>query len=431
MQVTVSKQPKSVVRVTIELAPAEMKPYLDRAAETLSKTYKIEGFRPGKASLGIVQQKIGAGPVWEEAAEHAVRASFVQAVREHQLSTVGAPNISVHKLAPENPFVFHADVAIMPEVTLGDYRHLTSKPKPKPVTDEQVQQSLEQLRDMFAKDEPVESSAERGHKVEVDFTLTANGAPVEGGSSTNHPVVIGSNQFIPGFEDQLVGLKAGDQKEFTLPFPKNYGNKTLAGQTGTFKVTTKKVFRIDKPALDDAFAQQASRSKTLDELKSQIRENLRQEADHEADRDFERALIDELIGLTKFTELPELMVNAELDKMLAEMKEEVERRGMKYEDYLSSIKKNDAELRQEFMAHATRRVKSALLLRSIAKAERIEPSADEIRAEIDQALKTYASYPELKSQIESEDYRDFAKVMLTNRQVMAKIKAWANPSPTA
>ncbi len=427
MNVTVAKLPKSAVKLTIELTTEDMRPYLERVAEVLSLEHKVEGFRPGKASLGMVLQKLGAQAVWEVAGELAVRKSYPAAVREHQLQTVGAPNISVHKLAPDNPFIYHAEVAVLPDMTLGEYRKLKAKARPAGVAPEKVETTLNDLRQMFATESAVDRAAQAGDKIEIDFDLSVDGRPVEGGSSKQHPIVIGSKNFIPGFEDQLVGLKRDDRKEFDLVFPKDYQNKTVAGKTGHFVVTAKAVLQINQPALDDAFAKQASKFQSLAELRKQIEQNLQTEAEHDADAAWERALLDELISRTKFSELPEVLVEHELTKMLSEIQSELERRGgLKFNDYLTSLNKTEDGLKQEFRPQAERRVKSALLLRAIATAEKIEATKSEIDQEVAQALTTYAQQPELKAQIENDDYRDFARVMLTNRQVVAKLKAWAS-----
>lgn len=426
MNVTVAKLPKSSVKLTIELSIDDMQPHLERAAEVLSQEHKIEGFRPGKASLGMVLQKLGAQAVWEVAGELAVRKSYSAAVKEQKIQTVGAPNISVHKLAPNNPFIYHAEVAVLPEITLGEYHKLKAKKPAVTVTPEKIEKALSDLQQMFATETPAERPAQAGDKVEIDFDLTMNGVPVEGGSSKQHPIVIGSKNFIPGFEDQLVGLKPADQKEFDLDFPKEYQNKVVAGKTGNFAVTVKAVLQINLPPLDDALAKQASKFQTLAELRRQIEKNLQEEAEQEADTTWERALIDELIGRTKWSELPEVLVEHEVTKMVSEIQGELERRGgLKFEDYLKSLNKTADGLKQDFRPQGERRVKAALLLRTIATAENIEVTKDAIDQEVTQALATYASHPEIKSQIASEDYREFAKVMLTNRQVVAKLKEWA------
>lgn len=426
MHVTVAKQPKSTLKLTVELSPVDMQPYLERAAEQLSQRHKIEGFRPGKASLGVVVQKLGPQVVWEEGAELAVRKSFGDAIRQENIPSIGQPKVSVHKLAPDNPFIYHAEVAVLPEVTLGNYKALKSKAEPAVVRPEKIEKTLEDLRQMFAKEQPADRAAQAGDKIEVDFDLFVDHVAIDGGSSKQHPITIGSGNFIPGFEEQLVGLKKGDKKEFSLPFPSDYHNSAVAGKTGTFKVEVKELMQVDLPAFDDDFAKQASKWPTLAELKKQITENLQQEAEHESDVKWERALIEELIGKTKFGDLPELLLKSELDKMIHELQSEVERQGgLKFADYLQGIKKTEENLRQELAPQAERRVKSALILRSLGKAEAVTVPPEEIDREVDQALQTYAQYPDLQAQIQSDDYRDFAEVMLTNRQVMARIKSWA------
>ncbi len=425
MNVSVEKLPKSLLKLTVELSVDEMQPYLERAAEALSKQHKIEGFRPGKASLGIVMQKLGAAAVWEQAAEIAVRKSYPEAIKQQNIQSVGSPKISVHTLAPDNPFSYQAEVATMPEIKLGEYQKVKVAKDVNPVKPEQIEKALSDLQQMFAKEAAADRPAQSGDKVEVDFALTMDGQPVEGGSSKQHPVTIGGGQFIPGFEDQLVGTKPGDHKEFDLQFPKDYHNPDVAGKTGHFAVDVKSVLQVEKPALDDAFAKQASKYQTLAELKQQIEKNLADEADQAADRKHELAIIDKLIAETKFGELPEMLIENEVHKMRHELAEEVERRGLKFPDYLQSIKKSEEDLLKEFKPQAEKRVKSALLLRAIAKAENIGVDPAEIDAEVQQALKTYEQYPDLKAQIESDDYRDFAKVMLTNRKVVGKLKAWA------
>jgi trigger factor len=427
MQITVAKQPKSTIRLNIELSTVDMQPYLDRAAETLSKQYKIEGFRPGKASVGIVTQKLGAQALWEEAAEQAVRKTFVDAVREHKLKTVGSPKITVHKLAADNPFVFHADVAVLPDVKLADYRSIKLKKDPVTVSPEKINQSIEDLRDMFAKETPVDRPAARGDKVEVDFELKRNGVPVEGGSSKNHPIIIGSGNFIPGFEDQLMGLKKGESKDFTLTFPKNYGNKQLAGQLGNFHVTVQAVFAVERPDVNDAFAKQAGKFNTVAELRSKIEETLRQEAARDADAAYERTLVEDIVKRSTYGDLPELVVNAEKDKMIHELREEVERRGgASWAEYLQGLKKSEDDLKKDFQSRAEHRVKAALLLRAVGQAEGITADQKDIDAEVQTAKKSYAQYPEFLKQIETEDYRDFVKVMLVNRKVIEKLKEWAS-----
>ncbi len=426
MQVTVEKQPKSQVKLTVELSVEQMQPYLDRAAEKLSAQYKIEGFRPGKASLGIVVQKLGAQHVWEEAAELAVRKSFVQALTDHQIKSIGQPHVSVVKLAADNPFIFTAHVAVLPEVILDDYKKYSTKVTTATVEPAKVDQAIEELRAMFATEAQADRAAVMGDKVEVDFTVTVDKVPLEGGSSKQHPVMLGSKNFIPGFEENIVGMKKDEQKTFELEFPKEYHNASVAGKKAEFAVTVRQVFAVTKPEVNDDFAKKAGTFENLAALRSQVEKNLLQEAQQAEDGKFERALLDELIKHTKFSEIPELLIDSELSKMIHELQEEVGRQGaIKWEDYLSGIKKNEEELKKEFKPQAERRVKSALIIRTIAEKENVTVEDPAVEEEVQATLKIYDSSPDLRERIDTPDYRDYVRGLLINRKVIEMIKGWA------
>ncbi|MEK7537534.1 MAG: trigger factor [Patescibacteria group bacterium] len=423
MQITVEQQLKSQVKLTIELSPDEMRPYLEKAAEALSRQLKIEGFRPGKASLGIVTQKVGAQRVWEEAAELAVRKTFVQAIREKNLPTIGQPHVHILKLAPDNPFVYAAESAVLPAITVGDYASFKAKQNPAVVTPAEVDKALEDLREMFQTEVLVDRAAKHGDKAEVDIDLSQDNVAIDGGSTKNHPIVIGSGHFIPGFEDQLVGLKKGATKSFSLPFPKEYHNQQLAGKHGNFTVTVKSVFAVTPPELNDELAKKAGKFENLPQLRRKLEENLRSEADDKEDAVFERAIMDELIARSTFGDLPDLLVNGELDKMLHELQEQVTQRGGKWEDYLTSIKKSADDLKQEFRLPAEKRVKAALLIRQIAKVENIEADPKQVEAEVASTKKMYAGQGDILKRVDSADYRDYLKSLQVNKKVIEFLKS--------
>lgn len=427
MNVSAESQPKSQMKLTVTLSVDDMQPYLQKAAEELSKEYKIEGFRPGKASLGIVVQKLGATAVWEAAAEHAVRKSFVNAILERNIQTIGRPHIHVQKLAPDNEFVYTAEIAIVPEVKLADYQALRVKKPESKVSAEETDKAMEELRDMMATETVVDRAAQTGDKVEVDFDLHIDHVAVEGGSSKQHPIRIGSKQFIPGFEENLVGMKKDEQKTFSLPFPKDYHNKDLAGKSGDFSVTMKSVFEVKKPELNDDFAKKAGRFQTVAELRAQLEKNLLSEATDKADAAYEREVIDALIAKSTFGELPAVLVENELEKMIHELQEQVmQQGGLKFEDYLKGLKKSVDDLKKEFRPQAERRVKAALLIRQVAKQEKIEATKDEVESEVQQTLTMYQGNDEILKQINTEDYRDYVRSIIVNRHVLQKLKDWAS-----
>lgn len=411
--------------MTIELSVEEMKPYLEKAAEELSQQFKIEGFRPGKASLGIVISRVGAQQVWEAASEHAIRRSFVQAIREHDVPTIGQPHIHVTKLAPENPFEFTAESAVLPEVTVGAYDSFKAKKAEVQVQSADIEKAINDLRDMFATEALVDRAAQQGDKVDIDIELYQNNVAVEGGATKGHPIVIGSGHFIPGFEDQLVGVKKDETKTFTLKFPKEYHNEKLADANGDFTVKVNGVYAITKPEVNDEFAKMAGKFANVAELHAKLEENLRTEAEEKEDSAFERAIIEELIKRSNFGDLPEMLVESELQKMVHELQEQVERQGGKWEDYLTATKKTVDTLRTEFREQAERRVKAALLIRQLAKLEHIEADPKQVEEEVASTKTMYANQPELLSRIDSEDYRDYLKSLQVNKRVVELLKAKA------
>lgn len=430
MRIDLEPHTDGQVKLTVEISPEEMQPHLERAAESLSKEHNIPGFRPGKASLGIVIQKLGAQAVWEQAAEHAVRRTFVATIKEKEIDAVGQPHIHIIKLAPDNPFVYSAHVAVIPPIAVGDYSSFQARKEAVAVQPDKVEAAIEDLRKMFATHEKVDRPATHGDRTDIDFELTVDGVPVENGAGRNHPVVIGSKQFVPGFEDNLVGLKSGEKKEFHVTFPTDYHHKPMAGKVGKFSVKMNSVYQVNTPAVDDEFAKKAGDFSNVSELRSKLEANLQQEAEEDADRKFEKQVVDELIARSRFGELPVVLINNEQEKMISELKDEVSRQGgPSFDDYLKGIKKSVDELKKELRPAAEQRVKAALLVRSIAKKENITPNPKQVEEEVTSTKRLYQESPEILQRIDSEDYREYLKSLQVNRKVVELLKSKASKEP--
>jgi trigger factor len=280
---------------------------------------------------------------------------------------------------------------------------------------------------MFAKDTKVEREAQTGDKTDIDFDLAMENVPVENGSGRNHPIVIGSKQFIPGFEEQLVGMKTGEVKSFSIEFPKEYHASHLAGKKGDFTVTVKTVYQIEKPELNDEFAKQAGKFETMTDLRTKVEANIHDEMEQAADMKFERAVVEELVGRSTFGDIPELLINNEVEKMLSELKEEVQRQsGLEFSQYLENIKKSEDDLRKEFRPQGGMRVKAALIIRTVAKAETITADDKQVEEEVQSTLKMYEGSPEIRTRIDSPDYRDYVRSLQINRKVVAFLKEKAS-----
>ncbi len=309
MQHTLQKLPKSTAQFSIELTPAEMDPYLKKAAAVLNAQTTIPGFRVGHAPQEELVRRFGALRIWEEAAVLAVPKAFAEVTQKENLQTVGSPEIEVIKLAPDNPFIFKATVALIPEVTLGALDKLKVEQKPVMITDAQVEKVLEDLRKMQTKEVVVNRAARaQGDKVVVDMQMSLDSVPLDGGQTKDHAVYLDEEYYVPGLKEKLQGMVKGETKEFKLKFPKEHYQKNLADREVDFKVTVKDVFELQPPEIDDAFAQMVGQ-KTVLELRALVRENLENETKmKEAERQ-EIALLEKLVEGAKFSDLPELLLN--------------------------------------------------------------------------------------------------------------------------
>lgn len=422
MQVTVERLPKGQAKLRFELDPIDMFPHLTVATARLSSKTAFPGFRPGKAPYDAVAKRLGEGAIWEEALEDAVRTSYVAAIKEHKLSTMGQPKVSVEKIAPGNPVEYTATVSLLPDVKLPPLDTLKAKKKVEPVKDDEVNRTIEELREVLVEEKPVDRAAALGDKVEIDVDVSVDGVSIEGGKSRKHPAVLGKGSFIPGFEDQVVGVTKGQTKEFELAFPKQYYAKHLAGKKAMFKVTVQTIAERNLPALDDIFAKKVAGVDTVDALRKKIASNLTDEHAEKAEREYEAAFITELADRSTFGEMPELLTENETERMLAEIKQDIDTRGMKFADYLSSMKKDEATFRKELQPGALKRAKSSLVIREIAKNEGIAVTEKEIDDEVQNAVAS-AKDEQQVSNLRTDDFRDYVESVLINRKAIELIKS--------
>lgn len=417
MKVDVKNLPKGQAELTVELGQEEMKPYLEQAASVLSYGTKIAGFRPGKAPYEMVEREVGAMKILQQAAEQAVEKTFVEAVVEKKLVTVGPPQISVEKLAPGNPLTYKAIVSLLPTVALSDYHKIKAAKRSISVDPKEIDEAVGGLRKMYAKEKAVTRPARQGDKVELDMDTYMDKVPIDGGSSKNHPVVIGEGHFIPGFEESIIDLAAGQTKEFQLKFPKEYHRKDLAGKPVEFKVKVNTVFEIELPELNDDFAKSVGQFEKLDDMRGQIEKSLHREKTDKEQQRWELEIVTSLIGKSSFGEIPEILIESELHKMLHELEHEVTGQGMKFEDYLQSIKKTKEDLHREFRPQAEKRIKTALVLRQISTQEHIQVSDEELDKEIATHMKQYENNAEISKELKRPEYRDYARNVLRSQKV--------------
>lgn len=421
MKCEAKKLEKSQTELTITVAPEEYQKFLERAAQDISEHTTIKGFRPGHAPYEHVKNTVGEEKIYEHALEYIVRRFYSDAVTEQKLDPIGMPKIELAKLAPGNEIVFKATVAILPDVKLADIASIKVEPREKTITDTDVDRVLEDVRKMRASEVIKSGVATNQDKVVVDMDMLKDGVPLEGGQARNHSVYLSEEYYIPGLQKELVGLKKDDEKEFKLTMPANHYQKHMAGRELSFKVKVKDVFERQLPELNDEFAKGLGQD-TVAGLRVLINENLTAEAKQKEEQRVEIALFDQLIDGSTLGEIPDVMIEAEKDKMWFEMKRGAEQQGMVWEEYLKSIEKTEPELRAAFTEQATRRAKAALVSRALAKEQNLAPTGAEIDEEIAHIREAYKDNAQAQENLDRPEIRDTVATLIRNRKVIAWLK---------
>jgi len=427
MKTELKNLPKSEVEMLIEFDPQEWGKFIDQAVSSLSQSVKIEGFRPGNAPRELLEQKIGQGKILETAADLAVRQGYVRAIKEKGLDVIGQPEINILKVAMDNPFEFKVRTAILPAIEIADYKKIAQASKPKKkeeikVEAKETEESLVWLQKSRTKYATVLRPAQKGDRTEVDFLAKNEGQVIEGGESKNHPVLIGEGKFVPGFEDQLVGLSENEEKKFSLVFPESFKPETLAGKLVDFEIKIKLVQEPQVPELNDEFAKAVGNFESLEKLKAVLTENLAFEKEQK-EKDIWRAKVLEEIAKQSKMELPEVLVKGELSRMIEEFKNNTAQMGLDFSEYLKKINKTEEELKKEWEPKATDRSRAGLALEEIGKREKIEATAEEVEEEVNKVIKHYPNWEAIKSQIDMEQLKEYTKGRLRNEKVFEALES--------
>jgi trigger factor len=413
---------KSQLEINVIVEAKELDAYAKKAAEKIAAEIKIEGFRPGKAPYEMVKQKVGEMAIMEEASRLAVNKTIDAAIREAagEKIPLGRPDVTVVKLAPGNDLEYKIVVAVLPETTLGDYKAAKVKMGTAEVKDEEVDKLLNDLREMRATEKITEEVAKDGDKVLVDINMYLDKIPVEGGQGKGATIIIGKDYIVPGFDKHLLGAKKGEKKEFSLPYPEDHHMKNLAGKMVEFVVDIKEVYERNLPELSDDMAA-AFGAKKIEELKTNIRQSIESERKEQVKQKAEIEMMDKIIDSSTFGELPTTLIDSETHTMLSEMDHDIKGRGGNFEDYLSSIKKSKEDLILELLPNAIKRVKAALVIREVAKLEKVEVSEKDIDDKIEQLLNQYRGYEKVEKHVKEPGYRGYLHNMLINQKVMVKL----------
>jgi trigger factor len=370
----------------------------------------------------MLKKKVGEMKIYEEAAALAVEKSYIEIATKEKLEPLGSPKVDFEKLAPDNDFIYKATVNLIPEVKIGDYKSVKIIEKEIVIKDEDINKIIEEARNQKATEVLENKTVAKGDRVEIDFDIFRDNVPIDGGAQKKYPLVVGSGQFIPGFEEQLIGLKTNEEKEFEINFPEKYHNATLAGKPAKFKIKVLAVYKRTLPELNDDFAMGLG-IVSMDKLKEQIRHNVEHEEHHKEEERVEIEMLEKLIDKSQFDDIPDVLINAETNKMLQELESNISRQGLKFEDYLKHLNKTTEQMKLEFAPQAIKRVKGALLTRTFFLAEKMEIPESEVDQEIEAAGKMYQQYPDMLKNLKTPEYRDYVRNMIGNHKVMDFLKA--------
>lgn len=423
----IKKLPKSEIEVTISVAWEKWKPFIDQSVADFSKEIKVEGFRAGKAPRKMVEQKVGTAAILEDAANKAIQKTFEEVVKEKKLDVIGAPKAELIKLAEGNELEYKITAAVVPSATMKPWKdaikkiNKENKDKKVEVSDEDVDKEIQGIANSRVQLLKVEREARDGDSVLIDFQVKREGVPIEHGTSKNHPLVLGHGVFVPGFEENLIGMHTGEEKEFELTFPEDYHDKNLAGKPAHFTVKINEVQERKTPEVSDEFARSLGKFEDLAALKKNVLEGMTEERTKEAKEKLRAAFVEELIAKAE-VEIPEVLIHQELHKMLGEFDMQLNGMGMTMEVYLEQIKKTPQDIEKEWHPQAEKRVKAALALEEVVKEMEIEIPSEEIEAEMNKTIAQYKKIKDVEKNVDLSKLYAYIKGTMQNEKVFEMLE---------
>ncbi|MCA9364543.1 MAG: trigger factor [Candidatus Moranbacteria bacterium] len=429
MSFSVSQLPKSEIEIEARLSWDEWKKYVEQVLVQLTSETTVPGFRKGKVPVDVLEKHVGSERVVSDAVSRAIDDIYRAYVLEQKIVPVGEPSISVDSVTRDGELVYRVKTAVVPSVVMTDWSQKAKEVNKKflaeadalVVSDKDIDDALGKIAESRAALVTVARPAKTGDITVIDFSLTKDGVIVENGTGKNHPLVLGSNAFIPGFEDEMIGLSANDVKEFDITFPKEYHAKHLADQTGHFSVTVSLVQERQIPEINDEFAKSLGKFSDVSALRKQVSESLLLEKKNGHTEKHRTALIDSLVSLSS-AELPEIMVENELHKMEHEFSEQLSGSGATLDDYLAQSNKKREDLLKEWRSHAERRVLAGLILEKVADDRGVNVSADEVEARMNQTLAQYKNVKDVEKQIDLQSLYAYTKMMMTREAALEHLQ---------
>lgn len=420
MEIKINSLQKSKKEIIASLNQKDLLPFKEEALKELNKDLKINGYRSGKAPLSIAENHLSSLKVYEKMASLAIEQIYPKIIKEKKIQAIGYPSINITKIIPNQEVEFKAEISVIPHIELPDYQEIIKRiPKVKKETlvieEKEIEQALIWLQNSRASLEKVNRPAQKGDIATIDYQIKEDKNLIENGEGKDYSFILGKGNFIPGFEDNLIGMKSGEEKKFELVVPKDWAQKNLQNKKLTINVFLKEIKTKQLPSLDDKFAQSIGKFKNLEDLKKNIQEGLLLEKKQKETEKWRLEALEKIVAETK-ADLPDILVQNEIEKMIEELKVQLDRMQLPFEKYLEQIKKDEKELRKELQELAEKRVISALVLREIASVEKIEVSEKKIKEKVNEILKQIPE-TEKKENIDKNNLREFALGIIRNEKV--------------
>ncbi|MGK0465319.1 MAG: trigger factor [Clostridium sp.] len=419
MNVKMEKLEKNIIKLEITVEAKRFSESLKKSSVKNSKTINIPGFRKGKAPMSIIKKMYGEGVFFEDAINFCCDDTYPEALKEYDISPLDYPKIDIIEIGEGKDFIYTASVVVVPEVILGEYKGLDAKKVEYNVTDEEVENQLKEMQEKNARiEEKLEGTVAMGNIAIIDFKGFIDDVPFEGGEGADFELEIGSGSFIDTFEEQLIGLKIGENKEVKVNFPEKYGREELNGKLATFNVTIKSMKEKELPAIDDEFAKDVSEFDSLEELRNDVKESLKKASEDREKKEFEEAVMDAVCSNVEM-DVPDVMIKRETDIMLKDLETKLKYQGLDLESYYQYTNNTEEKVREFMKEAAEKRVKTDLVITEIAKKEEVDATDEEMLEKAKQVAAQYGEKDlEKTADLIMQAQKQYLKIDVVNEKVI-------------
>jgi len=424
MHITRTNPSPTKTKLVIKAEQKELSAAKELALKHLSSQVKVPGFRAGHVPPAVVEKRVDPNALQSEVIEHTINKLYASAVRKEDIRPVANPQIAIKKFVPFTELEFEAEIDSVGEIKLADYKKMKLAKKPVKIEQKEIDDVLKSLQARAATRNPVKRAAKLGDEAVIDFKGTdKDGKPVAGADGTDYPLILGSNSFIPGFEDEVVGVKSGESKTFTVTFPKDYGAKALQNKKVTFEVTIKTLNEMSEPKLDDEFAAAVGPFKSLKELKADIEKQLTFERERETQNQYDNELLEKLADKSKI-EIPAMLIDEQIDRIEQEEKQNLMYRGQTWEEHLKEEGVTAEEHREQKRPAAEQRVKIGILLSEVAEAEGVEVTPEEVEIRL-QLMKGQYQDPAAQAELAKPEVIRDIETRIRTEKTLEKLRNYA------